>query len=277
MAASPAARVAVIAGAGTFPLQVIREAKRQGCWVLGVGLSGWVDAPLRDAADAYEEVPVGAVGRLLEQLRTHQVRQAVMAGKVTKRVLLDPRAAFDAEALAILGRVTDRSVNTVLGAIGERLGQDGVTLLDSATFLRAQLCPAGLVTSRAPTAAEQADIQTGAEAARQLAALDIGQTAIVKHGIVVAVEALEGTDAAIRRAHDLAGGGLVVVKCASPTQDRRFDLPVIGPGTIAALQEAEVTCLAVDAGMTLLLDRQALVARANAAGLCLVGLTPPAL
>jgi hypothetical protein len=274
MARSPDQRVAVIAGAGTFPLQVAREAKRQGWWVLGVGLAGWVDGPLREVTDAYEELPVGALGRLLERLRAHQVRQAVMAGKVTKRVLFDDPAAFDAEMTALLAGAKDRTVNGLLGAVGERLRREGVTLVDSAGFLASQLCPAGPVTSRAPTAAERADIDAGVRAARRLADLDIGQTVVVKGGVIVAVEALEGTDAAVQRARDVAGPGLVVVKCASPAQDRRFDLPVIGPKTMATLCAAGVTCLAVDAGATLLLSQDALLAQANASGLSLVGLPP---
>jgi DUF1009 family protein len=127
------------------------------------------------------------------------------------------------------------------------------------------------VTTRGPTAEESEDIRLGLQAARALAALDVGQTVAVKRRVVVALEALEGTDATIRRGHALAGEGLVVVKTASPAQDRRFDLPVIGTDTITTLAEVRASCLAVEAGTTLLLDREALLARANAAGLCIVG------
>ena len=267
----PEPPIAIIAGAGRFPFHVAQQAKRQGAAVVVLGVQGWADGSLAGVVDAYEEVAVGQLGRLIERLKSHRVRQAIMAGKVTKEVLLDRRTAFDAEALSVLRQVSDVSVHAVLGAIGERLAGEGITLLDSSTFLKADLCPAGAVTSRAPTDAERADIQTGARAARALAALDIGQTVIVKRGVVVAVEALEGTDAAIARAHALAGDGLVVVKTAAPDQDRRFDLPVIGTQTVAALREAGATCLAVLAGSTLLLDREALIASADAAKLCIVG------
>ena len=159
--------------------------------------------------------------------------------------------------------------------MANRLASEGITLLDSSTFLRANLCPAGVLTRRAPSAAEQNDIPIGFRAARQLASLDIGQTVIVKGRVIIAVEALEGTDAAIRRAHALAGDGLVAVKAASPTQDRRFDLPVIGAETIATLAAAGVSCLAVEADTTLLLDRDALIAAADAARLALVGVAAP--
>ena len=267
-------RVAIIAGAGRFPFYVAMEAKRQGLSVVAMGIQGWADPSLAAQVDAYEEIAVGQLGKLIAWLQSHDVRQAIMAGKVTKAVLLDPRTAFDAEALGILQQTRALSVGTLLGAIGQRLESDGITLLDSSTFLQHSLCPLGVLTSRRPTAVEEADIQLGIQAARQLAGLDIGQTVVVKGGVVVAAEALEGTDAAIRRAHALADGNLVVVKMASPDQDRRFDLPVVGSETMTVLRECEVSCLAMEAQTALLLDRAALIASANAANLCLLGVQP---
>ncbi len=265
---------AIIAGAGNFPLYVAEAAKRQGLRVVAIGLTGWADASLARGVDVYEEVSIGELGRLLERLQAHHVRQAVMAGKVTKAVLFDPRTRFDAEALSIVQRATSVSVNSLLGAIGERLAKQGIRLLDSSTFLKDDLCPAGVLTTRAPTPEEQVDIQVGLEAARQLARLDIGQTVVVKRRVVIAIEALEGTDAAIRRAGALAGNGLVVVKMASPSQDRRFDLPVLGEATIDVAQASGVACLAVEAGSSLLLHREALIAKANEAQMVLVGVQP---
>lgn len=270
------ARIAVIAGAGRFPVHVAREAKRQGLGIVAVGIQGWADASLASQVDAYEEIPIGQLGRLIDHLKSHGVRQAIMAGKVTKEVLLDERILFDSEARELLQRSSDRSVGALLGAIGTRLAREGIALLDSSTFLKADLCPIGILTSRGPTALEQEDIAVGMRSARALAALDIGQTVVVKGGVVVAVEALEGTDAAIRRSHALAGEGLVVVKTASPSHDRRFDLPVVGTDTVATLRDAGASCLAVEAGATLLLERRAVLASANSARICIVGVTPPA-
>ena len=264
-------RIAIIAGAGRFPFHVAREGKRQGAHVIVLGIRGWADAGLAGQVDAYEEVAVGELGRLIDRLKSHAVQRVIMAGKVTKDVLLRDWGTFDTAARAVVQRAPTASVNHLLGEIANLLAKEGITLLDSSTFLHDQLCPAGTVTARAPTAAETSDIEAGFCAARPLAALDIGQTVIVKRRVIIAVEALEGTDAAIQRAHALAGSGLVVVKAASPSQDRRFDLPVIGLETIATLIQSEVSCLAVEAGTTLLLDRDALLARANAAHLCLVG------
>ena len=264
----------LIAGAGQFPFHVAREAKRQGRRVIAVGIEGWADPALAGQVDAYEELPVGQLARLIERLTAHAVREAIMAGKVTKAVLLDPQAAFDADTREVLRQAPDCSAGALLGAIGQRLAGAGIALLDSSSFLRAALCPAGPLTGSGPTAAQREDIAVGLRVARALAALDVGQTVVVKDRVVVAVEALEGTDAAIRRAHELAAsGGLVVVKTAAPHQDRRFDLPIIGPETIATLRDAGVSCLAVEAGTTILLEREALLAAADAAGICLVGVT----
>ena len=263
----------LIAGSGRFPFHVAREARRQGRRVVAIGVQGWADPALAGEVDAYDEVPVGQLARFIERLKAHGVREAIMAGKVTKAVLLGQQGGFDADIREVLRQSAEPSAGALLGAIGQRLAAEGITLLDSSTFLRAALCPAGTLTSAGPTAAQQADIAVGLSAARALAALDVGQTVVVKRGVVVAVEALEGTDEAIRRAHALAGDGLVVVKMAAPRQDRRFDLPVIGPDTIAALREAGVSCLAVEAGATILLEREVLLASAGAAGICLVGVT----
>jgi len=267
---------AIIAGAGSFPLHVAQEARRQGRRVIALGLQGWVNPELARHVDEYEEVAVGQLGRLIDRLKTHQTRQAVMAGKVTKGVLFDSRVQFDPESLLILGQAKGFSVNQLLGAIGARLAKDGIELLDSSTFLQDSLCPAGVLTRRRPTPEEDRDMRAGAEAARQLAGLDIGQTVVVKHRVIVAVEALEGTDAAIRRAGQLAGDGLVVVKMASPAQDRRFDLPVLGPQTVAVAISSGVRCVAVAAQQTVLLDKPALIARADEADLSLVGIDLPA-
>ncbi len=266
--------IGIIAGAGSFPIDVAKEAHRLGLRVVAIGLEGWVDARLSEHADTFEQVPIGQLGRLFDRFAAHHVRQAVMAGKVTKEVLFDPRVEFDAEALQVLEQVKEFSVNGLLGAIADRLAGRGVTLLDSSTFLRHQLCPTGVLTVRQPSPEERVDVDMGTDAARQMATLDVGQTVVVRRKVIVAVEALEGTDAAIQRAGQLAGAGCVVVKMASRTQDRRFDLPVLGLRTIDVASAAGVSCLAVQAGSTLLLDKTALIEQANRHQLCLVGIEP---
>ena len=266
--------IGIIAGAGSFPIEVAREAGREGISVVGFGLTGWVDPGLAKHVAVYEEIDIGQLGSLIARLKAHGIREAVMAGKVTKQVLFDPRIQFDAVAIGVIGGLKEYTVNGVLGAIGQRLAQEGVTLQDSSRFLQDSLCPVGVLTDRKPTAEEQDDIRRGAVIARQLAEIDIGQTVILKRSVIVAVEALEGTDAAIKRAGEVGGAGCVLVKMGSPTQDRRFDLPVLGPHTIATAAAAKLSCIAVEAGTALLLDKAALLAQANAAGICLVGIEP---
>ncbi|HAM41392.1 MAG TPA: DUF1009 domain-containing protein [Candidatus Omnitrophica bacterium] len=266
---------AIIAGAGSFPIQVAQEARRQGLRVAVIGLKGWADPALAQHADSYEELSVGQLTALIERLKTHHIRQAIMAGKVTKGVLFDSRVQLDGETLGLLGRLKDFSVNSLLGAIAQRLAREGITLLDSSTFLGEALCPEGALTRSRPSDEEQEDIRVGVEVARQIASLDIGQTVVVKRKVVVALEAMEGTDAVIQRAGQVAGRGCVVVKMASPKQDRRFDLPVLGPQTIAVAAAAGVRCAAVEARSTVLLDKAVLIEQADRVGLALVGVVPP--
>ncbi|MBI3319555.1 MAG: UDP-2,3-diacylglucosamine diphosphatase LpxI [Candidatus Omnitrophica bacterium] len=265
---------AIIAGAGSFPIHVAREAKRLGHSVVAIGLQGWADPTLAQTADVFEEVSVGHLHTLIDRLKAHHIRQAVMAGKVTKEVLFDPRLQFDAESLSLLGRLKEFSVNAVLGAIATRLADDGIELLDSSTFLKQDLCPPGVLTQRQPTDGEREDIAMGVRVAQQMAQLDIGQTVVVKKRVIIAVEALEGTDATIQRASQLAGAGCVVVKMASPSQDMRFDLPILGARTVEVATACGVGCVAVEARKTLLLDRSALITMANDAQLSLVGVEP---
>ncbi len=269
----PRAPMAIIAGAGQFPVHMVQAARRQGVPVIVMGITGWVDPTLAQHVDHYEEVAIGQLRRLIERLTAQGVTQAIMAGKVTKAVLLDPHTQPDDTLQAVLREARDASVPALLGAIGQQLALAGITLLDSSTFLKDDLCPLGVVTSRGPTAREQEDGDIGLRVARALASLDVGQTVVVKERVVVALEALEGTDAAIRRAHALAGRDVVVVKTASPNHDRRFDLPVIGRETITTCRECGVSYLVEEAMSTLLLDRQAVVAMANRAGMCLTGVT----
>ena len=153
--------IAIIAGAGQFPFHVAQEAKRHGARVVALGLQGWVDQGLRGLVDAYEEMELGQLQRILQWLKAQGVRQAIMAGKVTKEVLFDAGAHLDAQMQQLLSRVTDPSVTNLLGAVADRLAQEGIELLDSSTFLREALCPAGVLTTRTPTPSETRDIQLG--------------------------------------------------------------------------------------------------------------------
>ncbi len=255
-------------------MHVAQAARAQGHWLCAIALNDHADPSLAQYVDAIEWLEVGQLTQLLHVCRRHALTQAVMAGQVTKGALLNPRIVFDPEALKLLSRTRDMSVNNLLGAVAERLKTEGIELLDSSTFLADWLPAAGPLTARQPSAEQWDDIYCGRQVAQTLAALDVGLTVVVRQQVVLAVEALEGTDATIRRGALLAPPGVIVVKMARPAQDMRFDLPVIGPHTMQALIEAQVACLAVEAKKTLLLDRPALIAQAEAAGLIVVAVDP---
>lgn len=270
------ARIGIIAGTGAFPLHVARAARAQGHWLCAIALKQHADPAIAAQVDATEWIDVGQLSQLLTVCQRHALTQAVMAGQVTKGALLNPRVAFDPESLQLLAKARDMSVNSLLGAVGDRLKRAGVALLDSAAFLADWLPQPGPLTTRRPSEEQWEDIRCGAQAARTLAALDIGLTVVMQRRVVLAVEAMEGTNAAIRRGAALGQPGVVVVKMARPAQDLRFDLPVIGPQTVQTLIASQAACLAVEARTTLLLSRPELIAQADAAGLILVAIEPPA-
>jgi hypothetical protein len=181
----------------------------------------------------------------------------------------------DLKLLGVLARLAIRNTDSLIGGVAEALGRDGITLLPSVAFLEDQLAKEGPMTRRRPDGDEQKDVAYGETVARALAGMDLGQTAVVKGRAAVALEAMEGTDEVIRRAGRIAGPGTAVVKVSKPRQDMRFDVPVVGEGTLDAMREAGARVLAIDAGRTLLLDRTAFLERADRDKLAVVGLRPP--
>jgi UDP-2,3-diacylglucosamine hydrolase len=182
----------------------------------------------------------------------------------------------DLKMMGVLARLAVKSTDSLIGAVADALGRDGITLLPSTALLQDQLATPGVMTRRRPSSDELKDVEYGREVARALAGFDVGQTVVVKDRAAVAVEAMEGTDEAIRRAGRIAGPGCTVVKVAKPRQDVRFDVPVVGPGTVTAMREAGATTLALQAGATLLLDRADLLAEADRAQVALWGFEAPA-
>jgi DUF1009 family protein len=175
----------------------------------------------------------------------------------------------------VLARLAVRNTDSLIGGVADALGRDGITLLPSIAFLEDQLATPGPMTRRRPHAEEQKDVAYGETVARALAGLDLGQTAVVKGRAAVALEAMEGTDETIRRAGRIAGAGTCVVKVSKPRQDMRFDVPVVGEGTLDAMRDAGARVLAIDAGRTLLIDRSAFLERADREGMAVVGLRLP--
>jgi len=261
--------VGLIAGSGRLPFVAAAEARAQGRRVVAVGIRGETDPSLGDVVDALHWVRLGQLGGVVKSLRREGVREALLLGKVDITHLFS-NIRPDLLGARILFKARDLRGDSVLEAIVETLGDEGIRILETPPFLGPLLLQAGLLTRRAPSAQEQKDISLGREIARQIAGLRIGQTVVLKNGTVVAVESVEGTDAAIRRGGQLSRGGVVVVKVARTDQDLRFDLPTVGPETLVALRDAGATALALDAGRTLLLDREQFVSDADALNLAVV-------
>jgi hypothetical protein len=227
---------------------------------------------LEAEADELHWLGLGQLGRCIELLRAAGAHEAVMAGQVKHRQIFSD-VVPDLTLLGVLARLAFKNTDSLIGGVADALARAGIELLPSTALLREHMASEGAMTRRAPTGAEAQDIAYGREIAGLLAGRDLGQTVVIKDRAAVALEAMEGTDEVIRRAGRIAGAGCVVVKVAKPRQDMRFDVPVVGAGTLEAMGEAGARVLAVEAGRTLMLDRPELLARADAAGLAVWGMS----
>jgi len=269
----PGEPLGLIAGNGRFPFLVAAGARRAGRRVVAIAIREETAPELAGDVDEIHWVGLGQLGRCIEALRASGAREAVMAGQVKHRQIFSDIVP-DLKLMGVLARLAFHNTDSLIGAVADALGREGITLLPSTAFIQDQLAAAGTMTRRGPSRDEKRDIDYGRAVARVLAGMDLGQTVVVKDRAAVALEAMEGTDETIRRAGRLAGPGTTVVKVGKPSQDMRFDVPVVGPGTIEAMREAGARVLALDAGRTLLLDRADFLARADAAELTVLGMEP---
>jgi UDP-2,3-diacylglucosamine hydrolase len=261
----------LIAGQGVFPLEVARTARRRGVRVACVALRDQTRPEIEGAVESITWIYPGEVGLGLAAFRAAGVREVVMAGKVSKSDLFsNPDALrFDTDATGLMSEIADRKDDTILGKLADFLETLGLRLLPQYALTPELLVAEGVLTKTAPTEAQRADIAFGFPIAKTIGDLDIGQTVVVKDRAVIAVEAIEGTDATIRRAGAIARGACVV-KVAKPSQDPRFDVPTIGPGTVAVLAEANIAALAIEAGATVVLERDDVVREADRHGIAIV-------
>jgi DUF1009 family protein len=258
----------LIAGGGRLPLVLAEAARAQGYRLVVIAIErGAEDAPL--PADAAYEAGPGKMHHVLEILRREGARRVLLAGRVSRARLV---GEGDAEFRARLDHLTDRGDQTVVRrVVVELLGRAGITVASPLEFVRHLLVPEGPLTRRTPAADEWEDVRAGFRLARAVATLDLGQTVVVKRGVVLAVEAAEGTDETIRRGGRFARG-VVVAKAARPDQDERFDIPAAGLVTIQTVADAGGSVLALEAGRTLLLDRPECLDAADRAGVAVVGI-----
>lgn len=270
--------VGLIAGLGDFPLEVAAGARRNGLRVLAVGLRELAPKALESAVDRCVWVWLGEMEKLLQTLREEGVERVLMAGKVPKTFLWERPDALrpDARTLALLRDLPDRKDDSLLGAVADVIEGDGFRILSQAELTPELLAPTGSFAGRAPLPEELADIEFGWPIAKALGGLDVGQSVVVQDRAVLALEAVEGTDLAIRRGCGLAEEGkpVCVIKVAKPSQDLRFDVPLVGTDTIKTMAEAGASLLAIEAGITVVLGREALVRAADEAGIAVVGIAP---
>ncbi|MGH7337688.1 MAG: LpxI family protein [Myxococcota bacterium] len=261
----------LIAGQGVFPLEVARTARRRGVRVACVALRDQTRPEIEGAVESITWIYPGEVGVGLAAFRAAGVREVVMAGKVTKSDLFQNPDALrlDANAAGMIDALGDRKDDTILGRLADFLETLGLRLLPQYALTPELLAAPGVLTKTQPTEAQRADIAFGFPIAKAIGGLDIGQTVVVKDRAVLAVEAIEGTDAAIRRAGAIAPGACAV-KVAKPSQDPRFDVPTIGAATVAVLAEARIAVLAIEAGATVVLERDEVVREADAHGIAIV-------
>ena len=264
-------RYGLIAGGGAFPLLTLRAARAAGHEMAVVAIKEEASPEIEPLADTCRWISLGQLSKLIETFRSQGVREAVMAGRIQHRQIYSAIRP-DWRLLKLLNELRRKNTDSLLGAVARVLEDEGVVLLDSTHFLQEHLAAPGPNGRRKPSDAERRDIEYGREVAKALAAYDIGQSVAICEQACVAVEAMEGTDALLERAGSLANGRkLTLVKVAKPNQDMRFDVPVIGERTVRKMAAVRGTAVSVEAGRTLLLEKERLLAAADRAGIAVVG------
>ena len=265
-------RIGLIAGNGRFPIIFADNARKLGYHVSAVAHEGETEPELASHVDRIHWIKIGQLSKLIKAFKEDKVHQAVMLGGIKKtHVFTTVRPDF--RTLAMATRLALWKDDDILREFAKELEQEGIAICESTFGLEGILVEEGTLTARAPSEKEWEDIRYGWEVAHDIGRLDIGQCVVIKDRVVVAVEAVEGTDGAIKRGGDLAKNGAVVVKRSKPQQDMRFDLPAVGPRTIEVMAAVKASVLAIEAGRTILLDREIVLKKAKSARIAIVGIT----
>ena len=265
-------RIGLIAGNGRFPIIFADNARKLGYHVSAVAHEGETEPELASHVDRIHWIKIGQLNKLIKAFKEDGVRQAVMLGGIKKtHVFTTVRPDF--RTLALATRLALWKDDDILREFAKELEREGIAICESTFGLEGILVEEGTLTPRAPSEKEWEDIRYGWEVAQEIGRLDIGQCVVIKDRVVVAVEAVEGTDGAIKRGGDLAKEGAVVVKRSKPQQDLRFDLPAVGPRTIEVMASVKASVLAIEAGRTILLDREIMLDKAKSARIAIVGIT----
>jgi DUF1009 family protein len=265
-------RIGLIAGNGRFPIIFADNARRLGYHVSAVAHEGETEPELAGHVDRIHWIKIGQLNKLIKAFKEDGVHQAVMLGGIKKTHMFTTLRP-DFRTLALATRLALWKDDDILRELAKELEREGIAICESTFGLEGILVEEGTLTARAPSEKEWEDIRYGWEVAHEIGRLDIGQCVVVKDRVVVAVEAVEGTDGAIKRGGDLAKEGAVVVKRSKPQQDLRFDLPAVGPRTIEVMASVKASVLAIEAGRTILLDREIMLDKARSARIAIVGIT----
>lgn len=261
----------VISGMGELPKVVSMEAKSKGYYVVAVALEPLADKRISSYADEMRAVNVGKLGEIIDTLKKAGAKDVVMAGKVPKSLLYKSKITPDLRAIKLLFTLKDRRDDSIMLAITKEMEKEGLQVLNTTDFCSSALTPEGVLTEKGLSDEEWRDIRFGWVIAKEMGRLDIGQTVVVKNQAIMAVEAIEGTDEAIKRGGYYAGEGAVVVKVSKPDQDMRFDVPVVGMDTLKAMIDVKARVLALEARKTIILQREQLLKEANEAGITILG------
>lgn len=263
-------RIGLIAGSDSLPLVFAEEARKCGTEVVAVAIEGFTSIDIDSKARTYWIKP-GELGKITDIFLAEKIGRVAMQGKVPQSIIFS-NLKFDRKAKLILDRVKNRQTQSLLKAVADELAAHGIGLMDARTYLEPVLAVKGVLTQCEPKENEWADIEFGANVLRVIGSLDIGQSVVVKGQAILAIEAIEGTDAAIQRGTILGKGKAVVVKMAKPGQDLRFDLPVIGEKTVATMSECGADVLAIESGKTVILEKLEVVKKADASNVCIVAI-----
>jgi UDP-2,3-diacylglucosamine hydrolase len=263
-------RYGLIAGNGRFPFLVLEAARSQGIDMVVAAIKEETSPDIERQARTVHWLSLGQLGKLIKTFKAEGVTKAIMAGQVKHKQIFSGILP-DLKMMQVLASLATRNTDSLIGAVARVLEDEGIQLVESTLFLEPLLPKPGVLTKRLPSEDEQKDLEYGYKLARELGRLDVGQTVVVADAACIAVEAMEGTDAVIQRAASLANGrALRVVKLAKPNQDLRFDVPVIGIPTVGVLRRSGATAMAIEAGKTLMIDRDELLREADAAAITIV-------
>lgn len=264
--------VGIIAGTGELPKIIAKDAMERGYRVITVALENLAPVEMNDLSDEIRWINVGKLGELINFLKEFDVKEAIMAGKVPKSLLYKSKVIPDLRAVKLLFYLKDKSDGSILNAITKELESEGIHIIDTTTLSPHLLTPEGVLTEEPPSKEEWKDIEFGWTMAKEIGRLDIGQAVVVKGQAIMAVEAIEGTDEAIRRGGKWAGDGAVVVKVSKPHQDMRLDVPVVGLSTLKSMIDVAARVLVVEAQKSIIINRDKLIKEAEDADITLVGL-----